>query len=255
MTAAKKQAKSKAGNGVTAPGVRTATRRARVESKEDAIVKAAYQMFIDVGFAKTTMSEIAKKAGVAEGTLYLYFSNKDALAHTVLADFYERLTLGAKKGVAKLGNTEERLVFLARHHLKNIIKERRILELLSMTDRDSEIYRGSELYKMNRAYVSVFDDVVREGMWRGEIKKTDELWLLRDTFFGALEYGMRTIMLKRRGAEQRVNQLAQTLAEMLIQNTKPAGATENQTSLQNLEKTARRFEKAATRLERITGQM
>ena len=237
----------------TGEGIKT--RRERLVSKEDAIIKAAYKMFIDQGFAKTTMSEIARNAGVAEGTLYIYFNNKDALARAVLADFYDRLTQAAKKGVEKYGATKERLIFLARHHLRNIIKERRLLELISVMDRDPEVYKDTDLYKMNRAYVSVFDDVVREGVWRKEIKENAELWILRDLFFGGLEYGMRTILLKRRGAEQKINQLSQSLVAMILSDAVRGDKVDDLAALKSLENTADRFEKTAARLERITGRM
>lgn len=58
-------------------------------SKQDKIVEAARQRFRHYGVGKTTMQEIASDAGVAVGTLYLYFSNKDALVVACVDTFIE----------------------------------------------------------------------------------------------------------------------------------------------------------------------
>ena len=59
-------------------------------SKSDAIVAAAGKRFRYYGVGKTTMQEIAADAGVAVGTLYLYFNNKDDLVVACAETFIER---------------------------------------------------------------------------------------------------------------------------------------------------------------------
>lgn len=229
------------------PPASVQTQRERVESKEDLIIAAAYELFAAQGFAKTTMSEIASRAQVAEGTLYLYFNNKNALARSVLAAFYERLTAAAQKGVAKCNTTAERLEFLARHHLDNIIKERRLLELISTADRNPENYEGSDIYKMNRAYVAVFDGVMQDGVWRGDIAEDKPLWILRDIFFGSLEYAMRTILMRQRVNAKDLNQTVTSLVSLLV--AKPAEGVRNTSP--DLDAIAERFEAATGRLEKL----
>jgi len=185
------------------------TRREKLESREAAILDVAQKMIAERGFRKTTTAEIAAAADVAEGTLYLYFKNKEALGRAVLADFYRRLTENARRGVGKLTDTREKLAFLARHHLKNVIRERRILELVYMLERDMDSYEGGQLYQMNRAYVAVFDGVLREGVARGEIDATMTPWITRDIFYGSLEYAMRSMLIRdrRKSLEQVVSEL------------------------------------------------
>ena len=229
------------------------TQRERVASKEDAIVGAAYELFAAQGFAKTTMSEIARRARVAEGTLYLYFNNKEALARAVLGAFYRRLTEAAQKGVEKRKTTRARLEFLARHHLENIIRERRLLELISTTDRNPETYEGSDIYRMNRAYVAVFDGVVRDGVWRGDIAGDAPLWISRDIFFGSLEYAMRTILMKRRANGKDIDAAVGALVSLLVAETGEKARCSEGVSGEDLNAIAGRFEAAAVRLERIAG--
>ncbi len=226
-----------------------ATRRERVQSKEDAIIAAAHKSLTTRGFAKTTMAEIARKAGVAEGTLYLYFNNKDALARAVLAVFYKRLTETAKTGVAKCATTRQRLEFLARHHLESIIGERRLLELIASDVRNTQAYEGSDIYKMNREYVAVFDGVMRDGAWRGEIEDSAAQWIKRDIFFGSLEYSMRTLLMKKRSSKKDISAVVAELVKLLMGG---AGARVEPISGHALVKAVDRVDAAASRLERLS---
>ena len=221
-----------------------ATRRERLESKEGAIIAAAYEMFGSKGFAKSTISEIAKAAGVAEGTVYLYFNNKEALASGVIASFYDRLTEEASAGVNKLNTTAEKLDFLARHHLTNVIEERRILELLSIVDRSLDSYAGGAVYKMNKRYVAIFDSVVRDGVWRGDIADGFSPWVLRDIFYGGLEYAMRTILITNRHEEM------ENFTRELVSLVTAQGETPNKPS-----KDEKDIARLATRLERVAERM
>ena len=144
------------------------TRRERLEEREGAILAAAHDEFVRHGFEGAKIAAIAKRAGVAEGTLYLYFRNKQALLAAVVGAFYARLTRGAADGVAGLTSTDGRLAFLARHHLKSCLDEWALLALAMPMLFTGKDYRGSEYFGFNRAYVAVFDSVVREGIARGD---------------------------------------------------------------------------------------
>ena len=62
---------------------RTITRKPRWRRRKNArpeeIITAALDMFADRGFAATKLEDVARRAGVTKGTIYLYFENKDAL--------------------------------------------------------------------------------------------------------------------------------------------------------------------------------
>jgi AcrR family transcriptional regulator len=51
----------------------------RKDARPEEIISAALEVFADRGFAATTLEDIARKAGVTKGTIYLYFENKEAL--------------------------------------------------------------------------------------------------------------------------------------------------------------------------------
>ena len=170
--------------------------RSRQESRTDAIIAAAYCLFQEKGYARTTTAEIARLSNVSEGTIFNHFSNKDALASAVIEKFYQRLTDEAREGTGRLNSTRERLTFLATHHLINILESQRILQMALLFDFTLEMKADNPLYRMNRKYVSVFDQVIRDAMWRGDLPDSSSTWIMRDTFYGALEYAMRAGRLR-----------------------------------------------------------
>ena len=59
-------------------------RRRRKEARPNEIVDAALALFAEKGFAATRLEEVAARAGIAKGTIYLYFDSKEALFEAVV---------------------------------------------------------------------------------------------------------------------------------------------------------------------------
>ncbi|MCI5043653.1 MAG: TetR/AcrR family transcriptional regulator [Aquisalinus sp.] len=219
--------------------------RERLETREDMIILQAYKLFQEKGYSRTTTSEIAKLSGVSEGTIFNHFSNKDALASAVIERFYARLTEEAGIGVQGKKKTREKLIFLAAHHLENILESQRILQMALLFDFTLEMKADNPLYRMNRKYVAVFDQVIREGILRGDLPESVSSWLLRDTFYGALEYAMRTMLL--RGQRDEVEVFVTGLVDMVLQTEQDAA--QNTPSGPQLIKLAKSLEKTVARFE------
>ena len=60
--------------------------RRRAEARPAEIVQAAYQVFSEKGFAAARLDDIAQRAGVSKGALYLYFDNKQEIFEAVVKD-------------------------------------------------------------------------------------------------------------------------------------------------------------------------
>lgn len=203
------------------------TRQSRVRKREDEIISAARNIFTTHGFAKATMAMIARDAGVADGTLYTYFDNKDALARGVIADYYARLTETARQGVESRRTTRTRLDFLARHHITSIMEERGIIEMLPLLTSSLSDYSKDELYGLNKTYVAVFDGLIREGRASGDIPGDADVAVLRDIFFGALDYGAKSSLMRasRKGARKAdITRLVDRLVGMIVGTSASTGS-------------------------------
>ena len=169
------------------------TSRARVEAKESSILDAAETIFALVGFDGAKVSDIARAALVAEGTVYLYYKNKQDLLAGVVGRFWTQLTLGAEAAIEPDVTTAEQLEQLGNYHLNSILDQ---FEVVSLTYR-ARPQQEQDLDQV-REYVRVFDRIMQRGVDRGELPKDSPIGQLRDVFFGTLEFSARTLKLRER---------------------------------------------------------
>lgn len=230
--------------------------RARLEQREADILEAATTLFASDGFHSTSTRKIAAAAGVSEGTVFHYFSTKNALLLAILDSFYEGLTESAQNGMQDIMATRERLLYLARNHIgmlqDNQALMMRLIQVYLSVDASYYVnYRSSHIHDLNYRYTRIFDGVIREGIERGDLDPELELPAIRDLFFGGLEYGMRTLMGKNGSKDiaKYVQAIVDPLWNSMQQSTQKKS---NDVDLleERLEQACQRMEKAAKKLEK-----
>jgi len=175
------------------------TSRARIEAKESSILDAAERIFAQAGFDGAKVSDIARAASVAEGTVYLYYKNKQDLLAGVVGRFWTQLTLGAEAAIEPDTTTIGQLEQLGRYHLQSLLNQ---FEVVSLTYR-ARPQQEQDLDQV-REYVRVFDRIMQRGMDRGELPTDTSIGQLRDVFFGTLEFSARTLKLRERSYDHSV---------------------------------------------------
>lgn len=185
---------------VTASQKEKKSQRERLEARESTILAAATAVFVDMGVDGARMADIAAKADIAEGTLYLYYKNKQALLHEVVEAFWANLTDGAEQAVDPALPMREQLHQLASYHLMALLNQ---FDVVGLTYR-ARLRHGEPEQQLGpiRGYVRVFDRLVERGTDRGEIQPALPLWQLRDLFYGWLEFSARTLLLRGEGFDQ-----------------------------------------------------
>jgi len=199
------------------PATSRHTSRARIEAKESSILDAAEAIFAKVGFDGAKVSDIARAASVAEGTVYLYYKNKQDLLAGVVGRFWTQLTLGAEAAIEPTATTIKQLEQLGRYHLNSILDQ---FEVVSLTYR-ARPQQEQDLDQV-REYVRVFDRIMQRGVDRDEFPKHTPIGQLRDVFFGTLEFSARTLKLRERPYDHSV--VTNLLAIMVGSSNAAAGA-------------------------------
>ena len=229
--------------------------RVRLEQREADIISAATDLFASDGFHATSTRKIAAAAGVSEGTVFHYFSTKNALLLAILDGFYEGLTETAREVVEETMDTRERLLALANNHLRALLANQAIMMRLIQVYLSVDInyylnYKKSHIHALNYRYTRIFDNVIREGMERGYLDPGLELPAIRDLFFGGLEYGMRTLLGKRNTRE--VNSYVEKIVDPLWSSMRVSAQQQEaaEPAQQRLDAACRRIEKAADQLEK-----
>ena len=194
------------------------TSRARVEAKESSILDAAKRIFAQAGFDGAKVSDIARAASVAEGTVYLYYKNKQDLLAGVVGRFWNQLTLGAEAAIDPDATNKEQLEQLGRYHLQSLLNQ---FEVVSLTYR-ARPQQEQDLDQV-REYVRVFDRIMQRGVDRGELPKDTPIGQLRDVFFGTLEFSARTLKLRERSYDHSV--VTNLLSIMVGSTDAAAGAS------------------------------
>jgi TetR/AcrR family fatty acid metabolism transcriptional regulator len=167
------------------------TSRERIEAKESTILDAAEHIFSRSGFDGAKISEIARAASVAEGTVYLYYKNKQDLLAGVVGRFWSQLTQGAEAAIDTTAEVVNQLEQLGHYHLNSILDQ---FEVVSLTYR-ARPQQEQDLDQV-REYVRIFDRIMQRGVDRGEVPTDTPIWQLRDVFFGTLEFSARTLKLR-----------------------------------------------------------
>src|SRR6184192_1096621 len=102
----------------------TAAAEAPLISKRHRILRAAIDVFAQSGYFNAKVSEIAKAAGVADGTIYLYFDGKEDLLTSIFRDHTRGYLQSLERAVAHVNKPEERIRIAIRHHLETLGRDR-----------------------------------------------------------------------------------------------------------------------------------
>ena len=156
-------------------------------NKHGKIITAATKVFAKKGFFNARISDIAKEAKVADGTIYLYFDNKFDILLSVLEEEIGKLTEQIKNAIADETDPEKMLAIFARKHLTAMKKNKNLAEVIQV-----ELRQNDKLVKEFRnttfqQYINIVSDIMREGQ-RQQIFRND-IWpgIAKRAFFGALD--------------------------------------------------------------------
>lgn len=140
-----------------------------IRDSRDRICKAALLLFTNRGIKSTTTKEIARKAGVAEGTIYIYFKSKEELAATLFRENLESLRVALLESISDMYEPEEKLKTLMRTFF-GFAKEHPLNYSFIMTGHHTELGKISkELSKPK----DVFSETINEGLSTGVFRPLD----------------------------------------------------------------------------------
>lgn len=176
---------------------RTASRPAGVD-KRDLILRAATRVFASRGFFGAQVADIARAAGVAAGTVYLYFRNKDDL----LVSLFERTMQEAiDEGRAALDGVKdplERLRRIARLHLDRVGRDRDLAIVFQVELRQSIKFMEQFSATRLREYLGIIRDVIADGQAKGAFRRDVNPTVAAKILFGALDEMATNWILSRR---------------------------------------------------------
>ena len=154
--------------------------------KRRQILDGSVAVFAKKGYFTARVSDIAAAAGVADGTIYLYFKNKEDIVVSLFSDVLERHLARAKEEISSVRTPREKLLAIARHHLA-ALSERKDVAILFQTELRQSTLLSRISSKELRGYFDLLSKVVEEGQRAGTFRSGLPRSLIVQSFFGALD--------------------------------------------------------------------
>ena len=154
--------------------------------KYNKILDSAGAVFAEYGFYKATIAQIAARAGVADGTLYLYFKNKDDILYQFISFKTDVVFKKMHAAVEKGQNAEEKLRYLIRCHLEEFQNDKNMAIIFQSEVRylrDIE----SQIKDISKMYLDLLSDIIEQGQTEGSMRQDLFVGLVKRFILGAVE--------------------------------------------------------------------
>ncbi|MFI5173475.1 MAG: TetR/AcrR family transcriptional regulator [Terriglobia bacterium] len=155
--------------------------------KRREILQAAIRVFARSGFFNSKVSDVARRAGVADGTIYLYFRNKDDLLISLFDQIMSEFVTRAIETLATTRDVVEKLRRLAALHLDSLGRNRELAIVFQIELRHSSKFMSRFSRTRLADYFDLIRNVVREGQRTGRFRKELNEKIVTKCFFGALD--------------------------------------------------------------------
>ena len=178
-----------------------ATRR-RTEShpapKRDAILRAAIDVFAERGFFNAQVADVARTAGVAAGTVYLYYRGKDDLLVSIFERTMREAFTEGRAAIEGIHDPGERLRQFARVHLGRLGRDRNLAIVYQVELRQSIKFMERFSSTLLRDYLSQIRAAIVDGQQTGAFRADLNATSVAKMFFGALDEMATNWILSRR---------------------------------------------------------
>jgi TetR/AcrR family fatty acid metabolism transcriptional regulator len=191
----------------------------RTSEKYFRIIDAATKVFAKKGFYQAKISEIAGQAKVADGTIYIYFENKDDI---LISLFEEQMKVVLDNMVRELSKTQdpiEMLQVFALTHLRLVEKNKDMAEIIQVELRQSSMFMKEYKNEKFARYLDLIEEIIQEGQKRGVFQKEVIPAIAKRAFFGALDEMSRFWVLSSRKRYD-INTAAAQISEYFLNGIK-----------------------------------
>ncbi len=161
--------------------------RTSITDKREAILRAAIKTFAGKGFFNSKVADIAKAAGVADGTVYLYFKNKDDILHSVFDRAMDEFIAEGKKELAALDDPQDKLRRIAELHLERLGADRDMAIVFQVELRGSTKFMQEFSAAGFAEYLNIIQKIIAEGQKKGIFRNDLKPIVGAKILYGALD--------------------------------------------------------------------
>jgi TetR/AcrR family transcriptional regulator, fatty acid metabolism regulator protein len=157
------------------------------ESRRREILDSAVRVFAANGFAEARIRDIAAGAGVAEGTIYLYFGGKEDLLLTAFRQAVHDFCTSIRSVLSADVPFVEKVERFIRHQFELIEAEPALATVLLLESRQTTTFYSGAVRDVLRTYANAIDELLASGVEDGAVRPDADLALARRVMIGSLE--------------------------------------------------------------------
>jgi TetR/AcrR family fatty acid metabolism transcriptional regulator len=172
--------------------VKTATNRIGKNHKYHQILEAAVKVFARQGFHQSTVAQIAKEAGVADGTIYLYFKNKDDILVQFFSFRAKQVFESFREEVDRAETSSDKLRNLVRRHLAEFQRDRDGAVVYQVETHQNSRLAEAQIKEMSKMYRDLISEIIEQGQQEGTIRKDLYVGLVKRFIIGAVDEVINT---------------------------------------------------------------
>lgn len=151
------------------------------------IIDAALEAFAEYGYHNCQVAKIARRAGIADGTIYLYFANKEDVLISVFREKMNEYIRQLKELLQHHDKAIDKLSALVRFYFNHLEENPSLANFLQIQLRQSDSYIRSGIAEPLKQYYQLIEELINEGKQQGSINPLINTKLVREVIFGSMD--------------------------------------------------------------------
>src|SRR5215813_13198313 len=193
----------------------------RDPSKPQQIIDAAIRVFARTGYFNSRVSDIAREAGIASGTIYLYFKTKDEILVSLFRDKMAEWVAFARREIAREADPVAKIRRLVALHFSVLEGNPALAEVVQVELRQGhKFFRGASAHEVS-AYFELIGGVLEEGIASGQVRRDLPVKLATKMLFGAMDQVATSWVLGKRA--YRLSDAAEPVAAIFLRGVTADG--------------------------------
>jgi TetR/AcrR family transcriptional regulator, fatty acid metabolism regulator protein len=158
-----------------------------ISDKREAILRAAIKVFARNGYFNSKVADIAAEAGIADGTVYLYFKSKDEILHSIFDRAMAEFISEGKRELATVDGSIDRLSKIAELHLEKLGSDRDLAVVFQVELRGSTKFMQEFSAAGFAEYLEIIRKTIDDGQRAGEFRTDVKSIVAAKMLYGALD--------------------------------------------------------------------
>jgi len=178
------------------------------------IIDAAVIVIAENGYHQAQVSKTAKQAGVADGTIYLYFKNKEDILISLFKEKMGQFIEQMNEEMEVTNSATEKLTLFIKKHFELLSSDRHLAIVTQLELRQSNLELRLKINEILKGYLTILEDIITEGKEAGEFKSTLDVRLAKQMIFGTVDETVTTWVMNDQKYD--LPKLADSIHELLI---------------------------------------